>query len=265
MGFIQAEVNEYNMSEIKSNDKQPLVTNNLGRTVLQYEFVYLDGYFGEVLEYGGIANGATGRINIDGEREVRTEQVEATDTFTAGNTLWFVSGGSGAAGTFQDADPGSGIRVACGIITGEEGSAGAQTAVQFRPFLQRLDAADVSAAVATLQAEMLVEQAEPKILVQKVTTGAASIAVTGLSEGDEIIGVEIIPTGASTNGTITIQDGAANAITDAMTCAVDKTIARAATIDDAYSTLPATGALIVCAGDTIANTVAIVIFTYIPA
>lgn len=264
MSMTGYDVNEYDFSEVTINDKQPLVTNNLGRDVLDKELVYLGGYFGEVCEYGGIANGATGRINIDGDRIIRTAQIEATDTFTAGNTLYFVSGGSGAAGKLVDADPGSGTVYACGIITGSSGSGGSETYVEFRPFVQRLDAADVSAQVATLQAEMLVEQAEPKIFVQKVTTGAASITVTGLGEGDEIIDVMIIPTGASTNGTIKITDGTHD-ITDAMTCATDKTIDRAATIDDAYSTLPAAGAKIVCAGDTVANTKAIVVFTYIPA
>ena len=255
MAFTQAAVNDYNFSEVTESDKQVLVTNNLGRTAKYGELVYLDGYFGEVREYGGIANAATGRININAERIIRTQQVKATDTFTKGSTMWFLSGGSSAAGQLVDsADPGA---VAVGIITDEEGTGGAQTAVSFRPFVQRLDAADVSAQVATLQSEMLVEQAEPKIFVQKVTTGAASIAVTGLAQGDEIIDVMIIPTGASTNGTIKI--------TDVMLCATDKTIARAKTIDDAKSKLPAAGAKIVCAGDSVAATVAIVVFTYIPA
>jgi hypothetical protein len=296
IGDNSVPVNAYNFSE-KTGDLQPYITNSLGRTVLFAEFIYQNGFFGNVTDQDGIENGASGYIDINAERIVTTQQIEATDTFTVGNTLWFVSGGSGAAGKFVDADPGSGTRLAVGIITAEEGTAGAQTSVSFRPFVQRLDATDVSAQVtvnttaigtlgdltttaqtdlvvainevdadvATLQAEMLVEQAEPKILVQKVTTGAASIAVTGLSEGDEIIGVRIIPTGNSTNGTITIQDGDANAITDAMTCAVDTTVSNASTIDDAYSTLPAAGALIVCAGDTVANTVAVVVFEYIPA
>lgn len=262
MAFTQAAVNDYNFSEVTESDKQVLVTNNLGRTAKYAELVYLDGYFGEVREFAGIANGATGRININAERIIRTQQVKATDTFTKGNVMWFVSGGSSAAGQLIDsADAGA---VAVGIITDEEGAGGAQTAVSFRPFVQRLDAADVSAQVATLQSEMLVEQAEPKIFVQKVTTGAASIAVTGLGLNDEIIDVMIIPTGASTNGTIKITDGTSD-ITNAMTCAVDKTIARASTIDDAKSKLPAAGAKIVCAGDAVASTVAIVVFTYIPA
>ena len=328
MAFTTYKQNDYNFSEVTSSDKQVLVTNNLGRDAEFAELVYLDGYFGEVRETGGIANGETGYINIRDDRLIRTQQIEATDTFTAGNVLYFVSGGASAAGKLCDDDPGSGTVYACGIITDEEGTGGAQTAVEFRPFVQRLDGTDVSAQVgvltsltttekgtivgainevdsncddnssdigtlaslttteqgslvgainevdanadsnasdiSTLQSEMLVEQAEPKIAVQKVTTGAADVAITVLSEGDEIIGVEIIPTGNSTNGTIQIQDASANAITDAMTCAVDTTIARAATIDDAYSTLPSGTNLIVCAGDTVANTVAIVVFTYIP-
>jgi hypothetical protein len=263
MSFTQAVQNTNNFSEIKSNDTQPLVTNNLGRTVEQYELVYLDGYFGEVLEYGGIADGATGRINIDGNREIRTEQVEETDTFTIGNTLWFASGGSGAAGKLEDADPGIGTRVACGIITGEEGSAGAQTAVQFRPFLQRLDAADVSAEVATLQAEMLVEQAEPKKIKFAVEEDASSgIAITGLSEGDEIIGVKSICTATNASGTLKITDGADNDITDAMQQATDKEVAYAASVDDAYSTLPATGAKVIANGSADRG---ILIIEYIPA
>lgn len=314
MSFTQAGVNDYNFSEVTESDKQVLVTNNLGRTAKYGELVYLDGYFGEVREYGGIANGATGRININADRIIRTQQVEATDTFTKGSTLWFVSGGSSAAGTLEDADPGTGTRYACGIITDEEGTGGAQTAVSFRPFVQRLDSADVSAqvtvntaAIGTLASltttvktslvaainevvgvigalasltttiktsivsainELVTRtatlEAEPKTFVQKVTTGAASIDVTGLAEGDEIIDVMIIPTGASTNGTIKITDGTSD-ITNAMACALDKTIARASTIDDAKSTLPAAGAKIVCAGDAVASTVAIVVFTYIPA
>jgi hypothetical protein len=142
-------VNDYDFSEVTSSDKHVLVTNNLGRTAEYAELVYLDGYFGEIVDTAGIANGATGYINIDADRRVRTKQVEATDTFTKGNTLWFVSGGASAAGTLEDADPGSGTVYACGIITDEEGTGGAQTAVEFRPFVQRLDAADVSAQVTT--------------------------------------------------------------------------------------------------------------------
>lgn len=287
-------VNAYDFSELTLNDKQPLVSNALGRAVLLAELVYLNGYFGDVTDQDGIADSADGRINIDSNRTIRTEQIEATDTFTVGSTLWFVSGGAGAAGTLEDADPGSGTRVAVGIITGEEGTGGAQTAVSFRPFAQRLDAADVSAQVitntagiatnvsdiadnvtdigtndtdiATNLASIVAINAEPKTLVQKITADASSgIAVSGLVEGDEIIGVRIICTVAETNGTLKVTTGAPADITDAIICAVDKVATEAGTIDDAESTLPASGAVIIAAGDTAANTRGIVIIDYIPA
>ncbi|KKL21428.1 hypothetical protein LCGC14_2445540, partial [marine sediment metagenome] len=138
-------VNDFDFSEVSVNDKQPVITNNLGRDTTIAELVFLSGYFGDVVEQDGIANSATGRINIDSDRIIRTEQMEATDTFTVGNTIWFVAGGAGAAGTLEDAN--TGTDYAAGIITAEGGTGGAQTFVEFRPFAQRLDAADVSAQV----------------------------------------------------------------------------------------------------------------------
>lgn len=305
MAYTEVKSNAYNFSEVSESDKQVLVTNNLGRTALYGEFVYLDGYFGEVREYGGIASGSTGHININFERRVRTQQVEATDTFTKGNTLWFVSGGAGAAGTFQDADPGTGTRLACGIITDEEGIGGAQTAVEFRPFAQRLDASDVSAQVSTnttaigtlasltttektnlvgainevdanadanaadittLQSQMLVEQAEPKTLVVEVESDySGGVAVAGLSENDKVLGMRSNCNVTNTAGTIKLTDGADNDITDALQQATDKEVAYAATIDKTYSTLPATGAKLIAGGTDATLTRCTVVIEYIPA
>ncbi len=248
--------NVYGFAELTLSDVQPVVTNNQGRTILFAELVYLDGFFGDVAEQDGIANAATGRINIDSERTIRTEQIEATDTFTVGSALWFVAGGSGAAGKLVDADPGSGTRVECGIITGEGGTGGAQTYVEFRPYVQLQ--ATVSA-IASLQAE-------PRILVQKITADASSgIAVSGLSEGDEVVGMSIICTTANTSGTFVLETGAGDDITDGVICAVDKVVTYAGTIDDANSTLPATGAQLLSVGGTAANTRGIAKISYIPA
>lgn len=250
------QVNAQNFSEPTSNDKQPLVTNDLGRKVLMAELVYIGPYFGDVVEQDGIAISADGRINIDSDRTIRTEQIKAADTFTVGNEIWFVSGGAGAAGTLQDSDPGSGTRIAVGIITEEEGTGGAQTSVTFRPYVQ-LQAA--VAAVAILNAE-------PKILVAKIIADAsAGIAVAGLEEGDEIIGVHVICTVAQASGTLILETGGDDDITNGMICAVDKVVVNAGTIDDAFSTLPASGAQILSVGGTAANTRGIVVITYIPA
>lgn len=247
MAFTQAVENTHEFSEVTESDDQILVTNGLGRTVNPFELVLIGKYFGEVREYGGIANAATGRININSDRIIRTKQIEATTTFTVGNVVYFVPGGSSAAGKLYGVPTALGVPV--GVCTEEEGTGGAQTAVTFRPFAQNSkDALDGSI----------------RQIAYKVTTGAAAIVVPGLHAGDEIVDVMIVPTGASTNGTIKITNGT-NDITNAMACATDKTIARATTIDDAYSTLPAAGATIVCAGDTVANTKAIVLISYIPA
>ena len=262
--MTDVDVNAYNFTEIKDNDTQPLVTNNLGRDVVMGEFVSLGGYFGEVVEQDGIANGETGRIEVKADREVRSEQVEATDTFTAGNTLYFEPGGSGAAGTLVDTA--TGTTVAIGIITGEEGTGGAQTAVSWRPFLQKVDNSGLDTRLTDAEAAIAVEQAEPKTLVVKVTADASTaVSITGLSEGDEIIGASVICTAANASGTLKIQDGADNDITDGIACATDKAVDYAASIDDAYSTLPATGAQVISVGGTAANTRGILVITYIPA
>lgn len=245
--FTQADENEYDYTEKYSSQKQVKVTNNLGRAVVYGEFVYLGGYFGFVSDFNGIANGAAGFIDINSDREVESKQVEATDTFTVGNELFFLPGGSGAAGTFVDAAALNAIKV--GIITAEQGAGGAQTAVQFRPFVQRTGS-----------------ESEIKTVVFKVTaTAATALQIPGLKEGDEIVDAHVICTAANVSGTLVVEDGAGNDITDGMICAGDKVVVRAGTIDDAYSTLPATGAKVISVGGTAANTRGIVVISYIPA
>ena len=292
-------VNDFDFSEVSVNDKTPLITNNLGRATTIAEIVFLSGYFGDVVEIDGIANAATGRINIDSDRIIRTEQMEATDTFVVGNTIWFVAGGAGAAGTLEDAN--TGTDYAAGIITGFGGTAGAHTYVEFRPFAQRLDAADVSAQViintagiatnvtdigtnvtdigtnvtdigtnvtgiSDNVADIVTINAEPKTIVAKITADASSgIAVSGLAVGDEIVAVSIICTVNNANGTLILEDGDGDDITDGMICAVDTTVVYAATFDAAQTTLPASGAQIISVGGTAADTRGIMIITYIPA
>ena len=249
-------VNVYDFSEPTSNDKQPLVANAEGRTVLFAELVYLGSYFGDVTDQDGIANAASGRINIDSDRTIRTEQIKAADTFTVGNELWFVSGGAGAAGTLEDSDPGSGTRVAVGVITEEEGTGGAQTSVTFRPYVQ------LQAAVAAVAAI----NAEPKTIIAKITADAsAGIAVAGLAIGDEIVGVHVICTVTNGSGTLVLEDGDGDDITDGIACDTADAVAYMATLDDSKSTLPASGAQIISVGGTAANTRGIMIITYIPA
>lgn len=100
----------------------------------------------------------------------------------------------------------------------------------------------------------------PVVIKKVITTGSADEAIFDEDAPFKfrIIDVIVEPRGNSTNGTMKITDGT-NDITDAMTCAVDTTIARASTIDDAYSTIAAGGSLsVVCAGDAVASTIGMV-------
>jgi len=108
--------------------------------------------------------------------------------------------------------------------------------------------------------------AEPRTLVFKVTADASTaLPIPGLVEGDEIIAAHVICTADNANGTLVLEDGAGDDITDGITCAVDKAVTYATSIDDAKSTLPATGAAVISVGGTAANTRGIMVITYIPA
>ncbi len=94
-----------------------------------------------------------------------------------------------------------------------------------------------------------------------VTTGAASgleIFKANAPFKFEVVDVIVQPRGTSTNGTIKITNGT-NDITDAMVCAADKTMVRAASVDNTYSTIDENETLeIVCAGDSVGSTIALV-------
>jgi len=99
-----------------------------------------------------------------------------------------------------------------------------------------------------------------------VTSGAAAIDIFASNAPFKFAVVDVIvqPRNASTNGTIKVTDGT-NDITNAMTCAVSGTIARATSVAAAYSTINEGGSLrIVCAGDTIGNTQGLVTIIVIP-
>lgn len=141
MSFTQAVVNEYNFSEITAGadgDRQVLITNGEGRTALPFEIILQDAafpfYCGEVREADGIADAASGRINIDHNRVIRTEQITAADTFVVGAKVYFHPGGSGAAGTIIDAASVAAGDIEFGICEGFGGAATAHTYIDVRPF-----------------------------------------------------------------------------------------------------------------------------------
>ena len=130
MAMTDAKVN-FNFEVTEVDVHQVLVTNNLGRVISHLELVYLDGYFGEVAEFDDIADGATGMINIDPNRQIATTQINITDTFVFKGIVWLVSHGVLATSVLRDAYVADAIPV--GICTKVNNG----TSVEFRPFVQR--------------------------------------------------------------------------------------------------------------------------------
>lgn len=209
---------DYNYDfQIRDDGAQHIVTNNLGRTALFGELVYLGGYFGQVAEFGGIANAATGRIQLlDPKYEVSTAQVEATDTFTVGNDLFFLPGGSGAAGTLVDAAVATAVKV--GKITAEFGTGGSQTAVKFRPLNQpaMADAVGVGSALKVA-----------RVVIDAATDYSTNGKATGIPVGSILVDALAICTAANSGGTAQVVVGTTGLFT-ALTMAVEKTINRMA-------------------------------------
>lgn len=197
---------------------QVVVTNNLGRTALYGEFVYLGGYFGFVSEFAGIANGATGRIGLLDEKvEVSTAQIEATNTLAVGNDLFFVAGGSSAAGKLTNVNAAGAVYV--GKVTAKQGTGGAQTAVQFRP---------CPAVAVTGSGGLKIARVEMDAAGDYSTTGKAA----NIPLGSTIIDVFVVATASNSSGTVTPFMGS-SAICTALATTTDGAVARmAAGVDD---------------------------------
>lgn len=215
MAFTEYKYN-YNLA-FREIGEQVKVTNGLGRTALYGELVYLSGFLGIVMEFAGIANGATGRVALlDASMKITTNQILTTDTFTVGNKLYFTPGGSSAAGKLVSAPAANSVLV--GTITGEEGTGGAQTSVEFRP-------------------EGLSDVANKAVKVERVVIDAATdYSTTGKSTsiplGSTILDVMAIATATASGGTAQVFNGA-SAVHTAIAMAADQAVTRmAAGVDD---------------------------------
>lgn len=207
---------------IREVGEQVTVTNNLGRTAIFGEIVYLGGKLGIVMEPDGIANASSGRIYpLSAGFEISSAQVEATDTFTAGNELYFEGGGSSAAGKLVDAATATTVPV--GTIVSEQGTGGAQTAVSFRPYNQANAATE-----AILDKSVKVSRVIIDAATDYSTTGKAA----NIPLGAIILDVVAIATATHTNGTAQVMNGT-DAVHTAIVMAADQAVTRmAAGVDD---------------------------------
>lgn len=189
---------------IREVGKQAEVTNNLGRTAIYGEIVYLDGIYGIVMEYAGIANDAKGRIAmLDSDIIVSTAQITTADTFGVGRPIYFLAGGSSAAGTLEDSAT-SGA-VAIGTITAEQGSAGAMTAISFRPYSQIVDYGKYNTRLTAVEGVVASLAEDPGIPFRKtvkLTAAAAETPVSIIADADVGAGKRVYITSmyANVNG-----------------------------------------------------------------
>ncbi len=172
---------DYNFNlAVREVGNQAIVTNNLGRTAVYGEIVYLDGIYGIVMDHDGIANAATGRIQIlDSDTVISTAQINATTTFVVGQPVYFKAGGSSAAGTLED--DAAGGAVAIGTITAEFGSPEAQTAVEFRPYSQIVDYGGYNTRLTAVEGVVDALSDDPGIPFRKTVTLKSADATTPVS------------------------------------------------------------------------------------
>lgn len=220
---------DYNYDlQIREDGGQVVVTNNLGRTALFGELVYLGGFFGYVAEFANIANAATGRIQLlDDSQLVSTAQVLTTDAFVAGSKIYFTPGGSSAAGNLVSAPAANSILA--GKCEGFFGSAGALTGATFRP------AGQFSTASKAIKVE--------RVVIDATTDYSTTGKSTAIPFGSTILDVLTIATATHTNGTAQVLMGG-SAVHTALVMSTDQAVTRmAAAVDDTKLTV--TGAVTV--------------------
>jgi len=217
---------------IREVGEQVTVTNNLGRTALYGEIVLLNGMYGIVMEHDGIADNATGRMYVlQPDTLISTAQINKADTFTAGQPIYFLSGGAVAAGTLE-ADTGGGA-VAIGTIKEAFGAGGAQTAVVFTPYDQVVNYGGYNTRLTA--AETIIKDSAVKV-ARVVIDAGDDYSTTGkevsIPKGAVILDVVAVATKTNASGTAQVFNGA-SAVHAAIEMDTDGAVTRMeADVDD---------------------------------
>ena len=118
--------------EEKLNQKQVVVENTSGADYAEGALVFEQGWFGNVVEVGGIADGETGLIDINIDREIQTDQIVTSDTLTWANSgtnlVYYIL----ASGLLSDTDPGTSTAVTVGVLL-QDGSKDANNVIVIKP------------------------------------------------------------------------------------------------------------------------------------
>jgi hypothetical protein len=205
MSMTEAKIN-YNFHENFINIDLRLITNSSGVAYVHMQLVHEDGYFGEVREFDGIANGATGLINIYSKRKITTNQIDLADTFAVGSKLYFNPTTSKLEDAVNDV-----TSIDVGFVTKINNG----VSVEFIPYVQ-------NNLPETIQSSSYEVAAD--------ATG--SVDITGLVPlGATILYVFAESKATSSSGTLQLREETGDAaITDAMICAVDNVIVSVTTL-----------------------------------
>lgn len=134
--------NDYNFTEkeLYGSDVLVDVTNGTTRTLKYGETVFISGWVGEVVEQDGIAAAATGKINVNPNRIVSMNQVDAADTFAAGkNPIFFSPQTNSDPGEWKDTDATGLVSVKGEVIASSPATTPAY--IEFKPPYQNGDLA----------------------------------------------------------------------------------------------------------------------------
>ena len=264
MSFVPVVVGTYGFLEQTLNDRTMVVTNATTRTMLQNELVSVGGVFGNVLEHDGIAAGASGLVNINAERTIKTAQLALGADFAVGDTVYAVAATNDAPARLTHVSAGN---TPVGVCV-EIDPATTQLYVVFRPFIQPVDITAVEADVTQLKADVdALEANSAKIAVITVDADASAgldfaNAATGLAVGDIIVDITVRADAANAAGTAKVGHGGVGGadITDAISNVGAGTIGRAGKVVDGVVTADG---LVVTTDD--ATTMCTVYVMYIPA
>jgi len=229
---------DYNFNlAIREVGEQVTVTNNLGRTAVYGEIVNLDGMYGIVMEHDGIANGATGRMYVlQPDTLISTAQINKTDTFVVGQPIYFLAGGSTAAGTLEaDAE---GSAVAIGTIVEAIDPVSLHAAVAFRPYSQIVNYGGYDTRLTAV--ESAIEDSAVKV-ARVVIDAGDDYSTTGkpvtIPKGAVILDVVAVATETKASGTAQVFNGA-SAVHTAIGMDTDGAVTRmAAGVDDTKLTV----------------------------
>lgn len=206
MSFTETTVGTYGFHEQTLSDRAMPITNTTTRTLLNNELVIFGGVFGNVLAGEGIGAGATGLVNINEDRTIKTNQLADGADFAVGGTVYIVAGTNDAPAGLTHSSAGN---TAIGIVT-EIDPADTQLYVVFRPFSQFTEIAGLQAEIDALDAIVANNPVKVAKLVVDVdaSAGLAFANVdTGLAVGDTILDVIAHSDGTVASATVTLAHG----------------------------------------------------------